>query len=282
MPEGPPKHRRALEQRLRNLANDEMDYLNKRRQLANLAVLVALTSQRDERGDALFAVKGGVSMELEFGDAARPTRDLDLSYRAERRRMGDLLRDALAGGWDGFGFRIASDLEPIAETGSYRCDVKVSYLGDALQTIRLEIGMAEGAAGDETRLIRVNTIDPRAVGLGKVQELPAVTARYSIAQKLHACTDHSHPTAANDRSRDLIDIIQLWRSLDEFERSATRDACLEIFAARGKQEWPPTIEIPENWRDEYPVRARELSFRPSDVEVAVAEVQGIIKELGVS
>lgn len=282
MPEGPPPHRRSLEQRLRNISRDEVEFLDKRRQLANTAVLKALAVRRDQRGAPLFVVKGGVSLELEFGNDARPTTDLDVSYLAERQLLDDLLRDALAAGWEEFEFRLASDLEPIAATGSWRCDVKVSYLGDPLQTIRLEVGMAEGAAGRETREIRIQTINPREIGLADVQELPAVTPQYSIAQKLHACTDHSHPNRPNDRSRDLIDIIQLWRSLDSDARAAVRAACAEVFAARDRHPWPPVVEIVENWRTEFPQRAKQLGFEPGDVDAAAAEVIAIIKEIDVS
>lgn len=196
--------------------------------------------------------------------------------------MADLLRDALAEGWQGFEFRMASDLKPIAETGAEWCDVKVSYRGDALQTVRVELGAAEGVAGLATRRIEVATLSPEAVGLGSVGALPLVSAQYSIAQKLHACTDHSHPAMPNDRARDLIDIIQLWRSLDAADRAATRAACKEIFAARGKHPWPPTVLVPGNWRSEYSSRAEELEFEPADVDAAAAEVQGIIREIGVS
>src|ERR1700754_4660303 len=60
-------------------------------------------------------------------------------------------------------------------------------------------------------------VDVAALGLTPVGELPLVTLAYMLAQKLHACTDHSVPERENDRARDLIDILLVHRLLADDE-----------------------------------------------------------------
>jgi Nucleotidyl transferase AbiEii toxin, Type IV TA system len=123
------------------------------------------------------------------------------------------LLEALAHGWDGFTFRVESWV-PIGETGAHRADVKVSYRGRPFSTVRFEAAPAEGQAGRRFQLLTSGFVDPVALGLTPVDGLPVVTLAYMIAQKLHACTDHTVP---NDRARDLIDILLVWGLLAEDE-----------------------------------------------------------------
>ena len=72
--------------------------------------------------------------------------------------------------------------------------------------MQFEAAPAEGDAGRGTQLVDNTFVDVAALGLSPVGELPLVTLAYMLAQKLHACTDHSVPERENDRARDLIDI----------------------------------------------------------------------------
>ena len=118
-------------------------------------VIAALgTHARDENGEAIFAIKGGVAVELLMGQEARATKDLDAAVRARAEEIEPLLRDALARGWDGFSFRLVS-WEPIHDTTAWRGEIKLQF------------------------------------SLSPVGELPLVTLAYMLAQKLHACTDHA-------------------------------------------------------------------------------------------
>ncbi len=104
--------------------------------------------------------------------------------------------------------------------------------------------------------------------------MPLVTLSYMLAQKLHACTDHTVP---NDRARDLIDILLVSRLLRENEIVDVRHACAEIFALRSKQSWPPTVTVPESWPRIY---AAELASTPdfglADVHEAARAVNDLI------
>lgn len=104
----PPKNLNSLEQRLRNVVTDTRLQLRTRRQIAYMAVIAALRANAsDDDGKPLFAIKGGVAVELLMGLQARATKDLDASARTTTESIEPHLRNSLAEGWDGFTFREA-------------------------------------------------------------------------------------------------------------------------------------------------------------------------------
>jgi hypothetical protein len=213
----PPKNKASLEQRLRNLIGDDALQLRARREIGYIAVIAALgTHARDENSEPIFAVKGGVAVELLIRQEARATKDLDSAVRAQAEQIEPLLRDALAHGWDGFSFRLVS-WEPIHDTAAWRGDIKLQFKGQPFSTVQFEAAPAEGDAGRGTQLVDNTFVDVAALGLSPVGELPLVTLAYMLAQKLHACTDHSFPNRENDRARDLIDILLVRRLLADDE-----------------------------------------------------------------
>jgi hypothetical protein len=156
----PPKNLSSLEQRLRNIVEDGSLQLRTRRQIGYMAVIAALaTHARDSDGDPLFAIRGGVAIELLMGLRARTTKDLDAAVRTMAAEIEPRLRDALAQGWDGFTFRLTS-WEPIHNTGAHRGDIKLAYKGRAFLTVQFEAAPAEGTAGRALRFIDNPLVDP--------------------------------------------------------------------------------------------------------------------------
>jgi hypothetical protein len=104
-----------------------------------------------------------------------------------------------------------------------------------------------------------------------------VTLAYILAQKLHACTDHSNAGRPNDRARDLIDILLVRRLLTEAELVDVRDACVEIFRLRAKHDWPPAITVLEAWPEIYATEvAKTPGFEPAEVHEAALAVDALI------
>lgn len=276
----PPKNRASLEQRLRNLIGDDALQLRARRQIGYIAVIAALgTHARDENGEPIFAIKGGVAVELLLGQEARATKDLDAAARARAEEIEPLLRNALARGWDGFSFRLAS-WEPIHDTAAWRGDIKLQFKGQPFSTVQFEAAPAEGDAGRGTQLVDNTFVDVAALGLSPVGELPLVTLAYMLAQKLHACTDHSVPERENDRARDLIDILLVHRLLADDELPDVRRACVEIFRLRDKHPWPPAVTVLPEWPAIYAVElAKTPGFTPAEVQQAAADVDRLIAEI---
>lgn len=122
-----PRNLTSLEQRLRNVVADGGLRRRTRRQLAHVAVIAALrTHATDQDGKPLFAVKGGVAVELLLGLRARATKDLDAAVRTTAEDIELHLRNSLAAGWDGFTFRLAS-WNAIGGTPAHRGDIKLEY-----------------------------------------------------------------------------------------------------------------------------------------------------------
>lgn len=275
----PPRNRRALEQRLRNIIADTQLQQRARRQLGNVALAATLMRHaRDEHDEPVFLIKGGVAIELLLGLQARATKDLDATARLADEEIGPRLRAALARGWEGFTFRLTS-LEQVRDTTALRGDVKVGYQGDPWSTVQFEVSPAEGATGQQIHWTTNTFVDPQNLGLHSPGELPLVTIAYLIAQKLHACTDHTDPTRPNDRYRDLIDLILVDRLVDEEDRAGVREACIEIFRLRAKHTWPPRITVLPEWPDGYRSLAEQLGFSPPDVHQAATDVQAIVARI---
>lgn len=275
-----PKNLSALEQRLRNIVGNDQLQLRTRRQIANVAVIAALRAHaHDAAGRPLFAIKGGVAIELLMGLQARATKDLDASVRTTAEDIEPRLADALAEGWDGFSFRLVS-WEPIRDTAAYRGDIKLAYKGRPFATVQFEAAPAEGKAGQELQFIDNTFVDPGDLGLTPVGDVPLVTVGYLIAQKLHACTDHSNDEWSNDRARDLIDILLVHRLLKPDELVNVRRACAEIFRLRDKHEWPPSITVLPEWPELYQAElVKTPGFEPSNVQQAARAVDAFIAQI---
>ncbi len=254
------------------------------RWLGFMIVSAILDQVRDEGGDPVFLLKGGVAMELRLGLSARATKDYDAAFRERSGDMLERLDEALAAGFGDFGVT-RTEIEEIRETGAKRTDLKLTYKGRSWQTVQLELAASEGEAGQEIDRLPAIPMDP--VGIEGPSEIPCVAVRYQIAQKLHACTTEPEPERQNDRSRDLIDLLLLRDLLSQqpaehgAELRRVRTACLEIFELRDQQPWPPTIRVYDNWRDTYPQEAAELGFAIENVDEAGHLVQLFVQDIDV-
>jgi hypothetical protein len=106
--------------------------------------------------------------------------------------------------------------------------------------------------------------------------LPCAT---KIAQKLHACTEVYADGRANDRFRDLCDVLLLRDLVDDTDLVHVRDACTEIFTLRAKHNWPPTVTVFPGWAEQYAALAETIDFEIRDVDDAAGAVQALIAEI---
>jgi hypothetical protein len=165
--------------------------------------------------------------------------------------------------------------EPIGTAGSQRVEVKVFFNGRSWATVRLEISSPEGHAGREAQIVDAISIED--FGLIGPETVRCLSIRYQIAQKLHACTEVIETGRENDRFRDLVDLLML-RALEP-DLTAIRYACVDVFAARAKHEWPPVLRAPTSWTDPYARLARELAFPITDLDEAAQLVAAFIAEI---
>lgn len=221
-----------------------------------------------------FLVKGGISIEIRLGLAARATKDIDVVFRGNPDQLRDALDEAFAMPYAGFDFRRKTTPEPIHETASHRFEVQVSFRGKSWETIQVE---AAGPEVDEVELVPV-AIDLADFTLDGPEEVACLSLRFQIAQKLHAVTERPTDGRVNHRYWDLIDLILL-RPLMQ-DPAAVRAACREVFEARGTHGWPPNLDVVERWREPYRADVARLGVElPTDLDEGVQAVRRFIVEI---
>lgn len=239
-----------------------------------MVVLAALERLRNDENKPLFVLKGGVAMELRLGLEARATKDLDTVFRESMDEMLGRLDEALQAGFGDFTFE-RSEAEKVGETNSQRVDVKLSYRGRRWGTVPLEIAPTEGDSLEDVDNVHAIGIDD--FGLDGPKEIPCLTVRYQIAQKLHACTEPPpEDRDENLRFHDLIDLLLLKDLIPDGGLEDVRVACLDTFTVRAKHAWPPEVVVYPSWPEAYERLAVEQDFPITEGEEAAAQVRGLI------
>jgi len=241
-----------------------------------MVVAAMLDHARDENQDPVFVLKGGAAMELRLGLRARATKDYDTAYREAIEGMLERPDEALRHGFGDF-LATRTEPKPVAGTGAQRLDIKLTYRGRSWATMQLEVAATEGQAGREIDRVAGKPLD--SLGIAAPNDVPCVSIRYQIAQKLHACTEVPSDDRENDRFRDLIDHLLLEDLVEEDEWPRVRDACAEVFALRAKHPWPPTVTVFDSWPNAYRALAAELAFPIAEVQEAADAVQAMIERI---
>ncbi|HWK26146.1 MAG TPA: nucleotidyl transferase AbiEii/AbiGii toxin family protein [Solirubrobacter sp.] len=228
----------------------------------------------DPDGEAVFATKGGIAMELWMGGRARATRDIDIVLGGDPDQLAERLDTALREPYNGFTFRCGEIDALPARPNVKKVKVQISFAGRILSSPQLEIAPME-TGHEEFVAIPATKLD--AVGLDGPDVVLVLAKRWQIAQKLHAVTEQPADGRENPRFRDLIDLQRL-EALDS-DPAAVRDACERVFAARAQQSWPPTFVVHASWDVGYAALAAELDFDVTDVEQAASAVRAYIERI---
>jgi hypothetical protein len=243
------------------------------RWLNTMIVTAVLDRVRDEDGESVFLLKGGVAMELRLQLRARATGDYDAAFRARTGEVIDRLDEALAHPWSGFD--VTRDApESIPNTQAVRVRLRLSYKRRSWGSVQLEMAPVEGSMGGELDRINAMSLDQLQVPLPETAS--CVSLRYQVAQKLHACTEVFEEGRENDRFRDVMDILLVEDLLRDVGLRIVREACLDIFTVRHKHTWPPTVTVYDSWRVPFAALARENRFTPEDIDEAAAALAALI------
>jgi hypothetical protein len=273
----PPHNAQVLQRWVGEWANAEgVPTARLQRSVSYMVLAAMLSTVRDGDGRPLFLLKGGVTMELRLDLRARATQDLDAAVRARSNEMVDRLRDALDAGHGDF-TATTTKIRAVRDTGAIRATVKLAYRGRPWGTVPVELAPVEGGAGDEIEHVPARTLDP--LGIDGPTDVPCLSARYQIAQKLHACTEFFDEGPTNARFRDLIDVLLLRELLTPDDLPQVRAACVETFDLRGKHTWPPTLTAPPEWEAAYASLAAEMTFPLVDVNDAADAVRRLVEEI---
>jgi hypothetical protein len=241
-----------------------------------MVVAGALERVTDERGTTAFVVKGGVALELRLRMRARATKDFDAVFRDEFGELADVLDRAFAEPYGDFRFERRGETRDLGGKAT-RLEVRVEYRGKAWATVQLEVSVAKGHVVESER---VRATDLSELGLDGPESIPCLSARFQIAQKIHAVTTPAWEGRQNTRYRDLVD-LWLLRELGT-ELSELRSACEEVFLVRAMHSWPPEVPVPAEWVEPFSRLAREIGMPIQDVNEAAAGLREWIGEIATS
>ena len=249
------------------------------RRVSVLVVSAMLDHLRDDAGNHRFVAKGGAALEIRFGSRARTSKDFDTVYRGALDDAVGEVDTAVATAWNGFVGRVTRvgrvDV-PGLRVQPVRFEVKLNYKGKPFGTVPMEVAAPEGDA-----LRRVDTVDVSLdpVGLPVPPTVPCLSVRYQIAQKLHACTDRLDGVRQNDRAHDLADLILLEELLDDDDLDEVRSACIDVFAIRDRQPWPPALVAPPHWPALWSAIVEEDHFPVTALDDAAQRVRTLIARI---
>ncbi len=243
------------------------------RWLNAMIVTAVLDRVRDENGEPIFLLKGGLAMELRLQLRARVTGDYDAAFRTRTEEAIERLDEALAQPWNSFNLtRDAPEIIP--NTKAVRVRLRLSYKGRSWGSVQLEMAPVEGRMGLELDRVEAMSLDSLRVPLPEAAN--CISLRYQVAQKLHACTEVFEEGRENDRFRDVMDILLVEDLLYDIGLNRVREACVDIFTVRDKHTWPPTVTVYDSWRVPFAELARENRFTPEDIDEAAAALTALI------
>lgn len=260
--------------------------------VASTVVIAVLQRAVDTNGTPAFLLKGGTLLQHRLGMSARATSDVDGLVRGDIDAFLEALDDALAEPWGPLTLT-RSEVEVIATptrlVAPRRFNVVVGLRGQTWRKVQVELAPDEGGAGDHPETVVAPTL--AGFGLPGPDELAALSMRYQIAQKIHACTDpHEPPAWVNDRPRDIVDLVLL-RDLVTAENAPEAEeisaAARAVFRARAAdaatlgrepRRWPPIAVAHAHWQRDY-ARAAEDGGVELSLTEGVAVVNAWIAEL---
>jgi hypothetical protein len=243
------------------------------RWLNAMIVTAVLDRVRDENGEPIFLLKGGLAMELRLQLRARVTGDYDAAFRTRTEEAIERLDEALAQPRNSFNLTRDAP-ETIPNTKAVRVRLRLSYKGRSWGSVQLEMAPVEGRMGLELDRVEAMSLDLLRVPLPEAAN--CVSLRYQVAQKLHACTEVFEEGRENDRFRDVMDILLVEDLLYDIGLNRVREACVDIFTVRDKHTWPPTVTVYDSWRVPFAELARENRFTPDDIDEAAAALTALI------
>ena len=94
------------------------------------------------------------------------------------------------------------------------------------------------------------------------------------AQKLHACTGPQR----DDRARDVLDIL-LVDMLGQLDYVRARAAAERIFTERATHPFPPSTQLPAEWRRELENLAQELGYATANAEEIEAKFAVVVQAI---
>jgi hypothetical protein len=221
-------------------------------------------------------LKGGVAMQLRLGSLARTTKDIDLLLPAPHSAAYQALVHAARrdlGDWFAFTVEPARGPLPGVGEGGLRFPATALLDGRVFESFHIDVGSADPVVeAPETltmpALLAFSGIAPAVV--------PCYPVSQHIAEKVHAYV-RPHPTGANTRVRDLVDLVLLARNCS-VDGEKLRAALQATFADRDFG--PPPLSLPDppaDWRASFKLLCAQVGLGDLDLATATAEVRSFLE-----
>lgn len=224
--------------------------------------------------DGGWILKGGFSLDMRLGLAARSTRDLDLwrlgTAMTSTLDLQDMLDVALENNLDdGFTFRVGLPRQPRlqdAEPSTWRVSIGVYLDGSLFTESTVDVVLTLGVAPDETEPM---IIEPALVGAPFT--IGAIDPARHAAEKYHACVRIYAGDRPSTRVKDLVDLVLLIENslLDDAKLSR---ALRRVFDERNQIRPPGALpeRPPADWAATFSSLAGETGAAITDVGQAWA------------
>lgn len=224
-----------------------------------------------------YLIKGGMAMELRFGMRARASQDLDVGILGNFDELIPLFHRVLQVGFDGFSFRAMDELY-MDQVQTYRVTVRIQYLGHAFGKLHVDLNRAD------FETVSTEVIDSSMLGelgLPAPVRVSLLDQSMQIAQKIHGATEASVEQYTNRRYRDVIDVFI---AIDNSTISLPqlRNICVEEFARRKKQAWPPRVSRSPDWQDGLRDEARKAGLQEADPAWLADRFDAFIEDVDLS
>ncbi len=275
--------RRALEERLKQIAQAEQTDINRLRRQVAFDRLLARLFHTDH---APWTLKGGYALELRL-QAARSTVDIDLTIQKAvftsdnseqtNSAIREMLQDAAnqqLGDWLEYLIGAPTmDLDG-APYGGARYPIEARMDARTFARFHLDVGVGD------VIIEPLETVECRPwlqfAGIGSPQ-ITMISREQHFAEKLHAYTLHRQ--TPNTRVKDLVDMALLLQS-QELSTARTADAIRWTFDRRNTHAVPAELTPPpQDWLKPFASLAQECRMSP-DMYEALDVIQAFLRSLG--
>jgi hypothetical protein len=205
-------------------------------------------------------LKGGLALDLRFGDRARATRDLDLGRHDDE---GAALEDFRAvEAHDAGDFFVCSvtrtdRLDGADVEGAVRFHARFLLAGAVFEDLVVDVGFSSSAIGPPDR---IPSSDFFSFTGAQPVELPVIPLAQHVAEKVHAYVRAYGPQGVRStRVKDLVDMVLIQANAGLLAGDV-RAALSAVFGLRGSQ-LPAALPLPpEAWRVPYRRMATSLAI----------------------